>query len=104
MLDSRYSYDFRDRKKVEYAKKSINEHDLHLWSRDNLFRTTYTDNFSLQKNRLAPVKSAAIPGYKGFIPGLKSENLHGSSYTPLTKEAFANPELGNNSLRLSSTG
>lgn len=104
MLDSRYSYDFKERAKTRYAKRNINDRDLHCWSRNHLFRTSYTDNFGSKKKQVVPLKSSAIPGYRGFIPGLVSENMHGSSYTPLSKEAFSKPELGRSNMKLSSTG
>ena len=104
MLDSRYSYDFKERAKNRYRSRNINENKFHAWSKNHMFRTTYNDNYAKKKNKLVPLKCSAIPGYKGFVPGLDSDNMHGSSYTPLTRDAFNNPELGNSKMGLSSTG
>jgi hypothetical protein len=49
-------------------------------------------------------KNVAVPGYAGFIPYVKSNNLYGKGYSPITRQALANPELGVNKFKLSSTG
>ena len=49
-------------------------------------------------------KNVAIPAYSGFIPGLVSENKFANTYSHITRECFANPELGKNKLGLSSAG
>jgi len=49
-------------------------------------------------------KNVAIPGYQGFIPGQYANNEYSKTYSRVTRERFAHPELGKNDLCLSSTG
>jgi hypothetical protein len=52
----------------------------------------------------AEPKNVAYPGYAGFVPSLKSSNLYGSSYSPLTRCAFSNPHLGVDKFHQSTNG
>jgi hypothetical protein len=49
-------------------------------------------------------KCTAIPGYGGYIPYVKPENIHGKGYTPIAKQSFSQDKLAKNILGLSSTG
>jgi len=39
-------------------------------------------------------KNVAMPGYAGYIPYAKPNNLYGKGYSPITRIAFNNKELG----------
>ena len=45
-----------------------------------------------------------IPGYAGFVPGLKSKAEFGKSYAQIAKDSFSDPNLGQNKFNLSCTG
>eukprot|EP01017_Pseudomicrothorax_dubius_P013540 TRINITY_DN16009_c0_g1_i1.p1 TRINITY_DN16009_c0_g1~~TRINITY_DN16009_c0_g1_i1.p1 ORF type:complete len:207 (-),score=26.48 TRINITY_DN16009_c0_g1_i1:89-709(-) len=65
----------------------------------------YRSSYSLMRKRdPIPLKSYAIPGYAGFVPGLKSNDEYGQNYTSITKKLLNNPDLGYNKYGLSSTG
>jgi hypothetical protein len=32
----------------------------------------------------------AVPGYAGFVPGIKAENIHGTGFANMTKTSFNN--------------
>lgn len=49
-------------------------------------------------------KNTAMPGYAGYIPSVKAENMVGKSYAPIAKESFRQDKLGKNSFGLSTTG
>ncbi len=51
-----------------------------------------------------PPKNSAIPGYQGFIPGYYSNNEYAKTFSKISRDRFANPDLGQNPLGLSSTG
>jgi hypothetical protein len=74
---------------------------LNLWSKNHLFRTSYGNHWT---NRPQEPKNVAYPGYGGFIPGKESENKYGKGYSAITRECFADPKLGENKFKLSTTG
>lgn len=37
-----------------------------------------------------------MPGYAGFMPYMKSSNLFGKGYSPITRSALSNTNLGAN--------
>ena len=91
------------------------EDKFHLWTKDNFFRTSYTTmrtnviiillfSFNTLTQKPDSPKNYAIPGYQGYIPYVKAENIIGRPYTALTREAFSKPELGVNKFKISSTG
>jgi hypothetical protein len=41
----------------------------------------------MNKNPLEQSRSTKIPGYSGYIPSIKSENIHGSTYGKTTKQS-----------------
>ena len=45
-----------------------------------------------------------MPGYTGFIPGLKADDKFGKTFTNLSKDCFEKKNLGKNIYKLSSTG
>ena len=49
-------------------------------------------------------KSTAIPGYTGYIPSAKVENIHAKTFSATAKESFAQEKLGKNIHGLSTTG
>jgi hypothetical protein len=51
-----------------------------------------------------PPKNKAIPGYMGYIPGEKSENCFGKSFSKISKSRFQKGSLRKNTTGLSTTG
>ena len=49
-------------------------------------------------------KNSAIPGYGGYIPSVKAENIHAKGYANIAKESFHQDKLGRNAIGLSTTG
>lgn len=45
-----------------------------------------------------------MPGYGGFIPSVKAENIHARGFSSTAKQSFQNERLGRNPFGLSSTG
>jgi hypothetical protein len=45
-----------------------------------------------------------VPGYAGYIPSIKAENIHAKGYTSMAKQSFNQETLGRNPFGLSSTG
>ena len=64
------------------AQKSFVVHDL-----DNLYRTSYTDMSSKLPKLL---NYHYIPNYKGFVPGMKSENHFARTFTKLANKSIQN--------------
>lgn len=60
-------------------------------------------SYYLTKESLEP-KNTAIPGYGGYIPSIKAENIHARGYSAMAKQSFQNDKLGRNSFGISSTG
>lgn len=48
-------------------------------------------------------KSAAVPGYKGFVPGIRSSSLYGKSFTEQTRDVMK-PDRLDQPGKLASTG
>ena len=46
----------------------------------------------------------AVPGYAGFVPGIKAENIHGKGFTNMSKKCFNEEKLGKNLYGLATTG
>ncbi len=55
------------------------------------------------QNSVEP-KNMAIPGYGGFVPGIKAENIHAKGFANMTKQSFNNEKLGKNVYGLATTG
>ena len=113
---SQFAYDYESQKLKKYNENSIQEENFARWSKENFYRTSYISHFTevkflhflifITKNLKKPLqpKNVAIPGYTGFIPGLYANNEYSKTYSRITRERLANPELGKNPLSLSSTG
>ncbi len=41
------------------------------------------------QNSVEP-KNMAIPGYAGFVPGIKADNIHAKGFSNMTKQSFNN--------------
>lgn len=46
----------------------------------------------------------AVPGYAGFVPRIKAENIHGKGFTNMSKTSFNAEKLGKNIHGLATTG
>jgi hypothetical protein len=49
-------------------------------------------------------KNTVVPGYAGYIPSIKAENIHARGFSAMAKQSFQNGKLGSNPVGLSSTG
>jgi hypothetical protein len=49
-------------------------------------------------------KNTAIPGYGGYIPSIKAENIHARGYSGMAKQSFVQERLGRNTHGLATTG
>ena len=45
-----------------------------------------------------------IPGYGGFVPGTKAENIHARGFSNIAKQSFNDEKLARNALGLATTG
>lgn len=41
-------------------------------------------------------KHTVIPGYSGYIPSIKAENIHAHGFSSMAKQSFKNERLGRN--------
>jgi len=58
---------------------------------------------SLIQDSVEP-KNTAIPGYAGYIPSIKAENIHARGFSATAKQSFQNDKLGKNNFGISTTG
>lgn len=98
---SQYAYDYNPAKTEDYRKSRISEDKFFDWSKENLYRSSYATSYT---DKPQEPKNYAIPGYAGFIPGLKSRAAFGTNFASIAKESLSNPNLGANTTNLSSTG
>lgn len=63
----------------------ITANDFRAWTSHNQYRTSTHDmrSSSPPKN-----KTFAMPGYKGIVPGTKSDNNFGKTFTKISREQF----------------
>jgi hypothetical protein len=64
---------------------TLNPEDFNSWTKKNLYRTSTADMHrpSSQGN-----KDYVIPGYSGVVPGVKSDNNFGKTFTKISREQF----------------
>ena len=67
-------------------ENQIDSSDLRCWTSKHLYRTS-----TLDMSKTAPQKSKvyAIPGYQGTIPGVKSDNNFGKTFTKISREQLS---------------
>ena len=72
--------EFKNKVDIKNPRKNpiFTEKDFFGWSSTNFYRTSYNDMGSK-----SPVskKNCAIPGYRGYIPGVKADGHFGKTYT-----------------------
>ena len=62
--------------------------DFRIWTSQNLYRTSTAD---MQSPRPPKNKTSAIPGYQGAIPGSRSDNNFGKTFTKISREQLSRP-------------
>lgn len=67
----------------EFRRKPLENTDFINYDYNNLYRTSYNDMYSKTPKLL---NTFYIPRYAGFVPGMKSENPFGATYTKLAKK------------------
>ena len=100
-LASKYSYDFQTNKLKTYKENPIDEQHIHLWTKQNFYRTSYADHWTKDPKEN---NNVAIPKYCGFIPGVVSNEEYGKSFSAISRNAFAHPKLDNSNKKFSTTG
>eukprot|EP00347_Sterkiella_histriomuscorum_P018138 403346645 len=95
--------EFKNKYNIENPKKTsdIVENNFFGWTSGNFYRTSYNDMGSRSP---AERKNAAIPGYKGFVPGMKNGTLIGKRYTESTRQSLTRENLDLKPQLFSSTG
>ncbi|KAM3135369.1 hypothetical protein pb186bvf_012527 [Paramecium bursaria] len=82
------------------SQPPIQERTFHEWTKNNFYRTSYGSHFTQYPQE---PKNTAIPGYQGYIPYIKSQNLYGERISAIARTAFSDDRLGKFN-GLSSTG
>eukprot|EP01015_Nassula_variabilis_P006466 TRINITY_DN14920_c0_g1_i3.p1 TRINITY_DN14920_c0_g1~~TRINITY_DN14920_c0_g1_i3.p1 ORF type:complete len:245 (+),score=23.41 TRINITY_DN14920_c0_g1_i3:62-796(+) len=100
---SQFAYDFNASLTTKPTDKPINAGIFTTWTKDQQFRTSYQQNFANAAAIKEPT-NYVIPRYDGYVPGYVPDNMYGKSKASLSREAFANPELGKNKFGLSTSG
>jgi len=98
---AQFAYDCNPAKTVDYRQSQIENNRFFAWTGQNMYRTSYATAYT---DKPQVPKTSVVPGYAGFVPGLKSNAPFGKSYAQTAKDSFSNPELGQNKFNLSSTG
>jgi len=96
-----FAYDYNPAKTQSYLTNKITDDKFHLWSGDNMYRTSYA---SMYTGKPHEPKNYVVPGYAGFVPGYKSRGEFAKTYAKIAKESFNQQHLGVNKFKLSSTG
>jgi len=98
---SHFAYDYNPAKTVDYRQSKITNDKFFAWTAENMYRTSYATSYT---DKPQEPKNNVIPGYAGYVPGLKSRAEFGKSYAQIAKDSFNDPNLGQNKFNLSSTG
>jgi len=96
-----FAYDYNPAKTQDYRQAGIDSNKFHAWTHENMYRTSYGSAYSQKPHE---PKNNVVPGYGGFVPGMKSKSEFGRSFAQIGKESFSKPDLGSNKFNLSSTG
>ena len=100
-LASKYSYDYKSQVLAKYKAAPIDQGSIHLWSKDNFYRSSYANHWTKQPKE---GNHMAIPNYQGFIPGITSNAEYGKSFSAIARKQLANPKLDHTNKYFSSTG
>jgi len=98
---SHFAYDYNPAKTQDYRQSGIEHNNFHAWTKDNMYRTSYGSSYTQKPTE---PKNNVVPGYGGFVPGLKSRAEFGRSFAQIAKQSFSDVNLGQNKFNLSSTG
>ena len=71
----------------EFYKNPIAHTNFIVHDYDNLYRTSYTD---MSKKDPKLLNLHYIPNYKGFVPGMRSENPFSRTFTKLANKSIQN--------------
>jgi len=96
-----FAYDYNPAKTQDYRQTGINSNTFHAWTQENMYRTSYATSYTQKPQE---PKNNVIPGYGGFVPGLRSRAEFGKSFAQIAKQSFSDVNLGQNKFNLSSTG
>lgn len=89
--------------KIENPKQSQKyvEQQFFKWSNSNFYRTSYHD----MRDKSQPSKrNCALPGYKGFVPGVRANSLLGKRFTEQSRDVLNPKHLEGKQQMFSSTG
>ncbi|KRX08638.1 hypothetical protein PPERSA_03509 [Pseudocohnilembus persalinus] len=98
---NQYSYNYYPKKTQDFRQSQITSEGFHKWTKDNMYRTSYS---TMSHRQPVQPKNVVYKGYGGFIPGLQSENKYGKNYSAITRDCFSDKKLGYNTHKLATTG
>jgi hypothetical protein len=92
------AYNFDRKNQTNYRSRTIESSTFHKWTSDSMYKSSYAHFHSkvilhLFQESTQP-KNSVIPGYGGYIPSIKAENIHARGYSAMAKQSFNQSQLG----------
>lgn len=98
---AQFAYDYNPAKTRDFREGQITQGRFFAWTGENMYRTSYATAYTDKPHE---PKNNVIPGYAGFVPGMKSKAPFAKSYAQIAKDSFSDPNLGKDNFQLSTTG
>lgn len=67
--------------------KPIGEQDFFKWTSNNMYRTSYHD--MAKKGQSVERKNMVVPGYQGYVPNVKANQLLQKRFTEQSRDVLA---------------
>lgn len=88
IIDKKFSEELRARScRDSFVKQPPQDRHFINWDFDHMYRTSYGDMYSKTPKLY---NTYYVPRYAGFVPGQKSENPFGATFTKLSKQQIDN--------------
>ena len=71
--------------RLKKQEVDVQPQDFTNWDASYLYRTSYR---CMAKKKPVGMRQYVMPGYSGYLPGVRADNLFGSSHTRLSKETL----------------
>lgn len=97
LLEYKNKFDIKNPK----VGKTFTEEQFFRWTNSNFYRTSYND---MRERSPVEKKNCVVPGYKGFMPGVASNNIFGKTMTETSRRSFDKLNLDDKVALYSSTG